>query len=75
MNIVSCAVTTVKDSLTWCGHERYRIMMENEMKFFIIVLILEIDYKIIYENNKYSNMVYINVHNVIDEELTIILST
>ena len=30
MSIVSYAVTTVENSFTWCGHQRYTMTIENE---------------------------------------------
>ena len=39
MNIVLYAVERAEDSFTWCGLERYTLMMENQNEFFIIVLI------------------------------------
>ena len=43
---------SVENLFTWCGHERYTVMMEKENELFMIVLILENNHKIINESNK-----------------------
>ena len=48
LNIVTNAVRTVEDSFTWCGHVIYKMMMGNENEFLMIVLILEINHKIMH---------------------------
>ena len=50
-NIVSYAVKTVENLFTWCGHERYAMIMGNENEFLIInliVLFLQLGDKIIH---------------------------
>ena len=39
MNIISYAIKTVENSFTWRGHERYSMIIGNDNKFFITLLI------------------------------------
>ena len=47
------AVKTVKNLFSWCGHERYRMMMENENDFFMKSII-----KSYMKGNKCSNVLW-----------------